>query len=58
MKAGDFLFVSWQLTINPKTGEFPEGGVKEQAHQGFKNIKSILADAGFNFTNVVKKSYY
>lgn len=43
-----------QLPINPKTGEFPEGGVKEQVHQVFKNIKSILADQGLDFTNVVK----
>ncbi len=39
-----------QLPINLKTGEFPEGGV----HQVFKNIKSILADQGLDFTNVVK----
>lgn len=52
IKAGDFLFVSGQLP--KKTGEFPKGGVKEQAHQVFKNIKSILADKRIGFSNVVK----
>lgn len=33
---------------------FQKGDLKEQAHQVFKNIKSILADQGLDFTNVVK----
>ncbi len=54
VKAGDFLFVSGQLPINPETGTFPIGGVKEQAYQVCNNIKSILADQGLDSTNVVK----
>lgn len=54
IKAGDFLFVSGQLPIDPETGAFPDGGVKEQTYQVFINIQHILADQGLDFTNVVK----
>lgn len=54
IKAGNFLFVSGQLPIIPETGLFPEGGIVEQAHQVFINIKNILADQGLDFSKVVK----
>lgn len=48
------LFVSGQIPIDPSTGEFVAGGIKEQTAQSFKNIKAILAEAGLTIDNVVK----
>lgn len=52
--AGDTVYVSGQLPINPSTGEFAEGGIKEQARQSLSNIKNILAEAGMTMQQVVK----
>lgn len=41
-----FVFVSGQLPIDPATGKFPEGGVKEQTRQSLKNLFAILNEAG------------
>jgi len=49
-----FIFVSGQLPINPQTGEFPKGGIKEQTQQSFENIKAILKEAGLTTANIVK----
>jgi len=54
IEANGMLFVSGQLPIDPITGEFPEGGIKEQTQQSFKNIKAILAEAGLTTDNIVK----
>ena len=52
--AGDTVYVSGQLPINPSTGEFAEGGIKEQARQSLNNITNILAEAGMTMQQVVK----
>lgn len=57
IQAGNILFVSGQLGINPITGRFAEG-VKEQTLQVFKNIKAILAEAGFEIGDVVKTTVF
>ena len=54
VEANGFLFISGQLPINPRTGAFPEGGIKEQTKQSFLNIKAILTEAGLTMDNVVK----
>ena len=54
VRAGDFLYVSGQVPIDPKTGAVVEGGIQAQAHQVFKNLKAILEAAGMSFDNVVK----
>ena len=48
------LFVSGQLPIDPATGAFPEGGVKEQTRQSLTNARAILEMAGLGLENVVK----
>ena len=57
IQAGNILFASGQLGINPITGRFAEG-VKEQTLQVFKNIKAILAEAGFEIGDVVKTTVF
>lgn len=54
IEANGMVFVSGQLPVDPATGEFAPGGVKEQATQSLTNIKSILAEAGLTMDNVVK----
>ena len=42
IEANGFVFASGQLPIDPATGNFPEGGIKEQTRQRLTNAKSIL----------------
>ena len=52
------LFVSGQLPIDPATGAFPEGGVKEQTRQSITNARAILEMAGLGLENVVKTTVF
>lgn len=54
VEVNGILFISGQLPIDPSTGAFPEGGIKEQTAQSFANIKAILAEAGMTTDNIVK----
>lgn len=54
IEANGMLFISGQLPIDPSTGDFPVGGIKEQTLQSFKNIEAILAEAGLITNNIVK----
>ena len=52
------VFVSGQLPVNPATGAFPEGGVKEQTRQSLLNASAILGEAGLGLGNVVKNTVF
>ncbi len=52
------VFLSGQLPIDPATGAFPEGGVKEQTRQSLLNIAAILGEAGLGLGNVVKTTVF
>lgn len=52
------IFVSGQLPIDPATGAFPEGGVKEQTRQSLTNARAILEAAGLSLANVVKTTVF
>ena len=58
IEANGTIYVSGQLPINPATGEFAEGGIKEFTAQSLTNIKNILAEAGLTMANVVKTSVF
>lgn len=58
IRTGDFLFASGQLGVDPATGEFVAGGVKEQTEQVFGNIKAVLAQAGLSLQDVVKTTVF
>ena len=53
VKAGNHIFVSGQLPINPETGEMPSD-IKAQTRQSIANLKAILEEAGGSLDNVVK----
>ena len=52
------VFLSGQLPIDPATGAFPEGGVKEQTRQSLLNVAAILREAGLGLGSVVKTTVY
>ncbi len=52
--AGQTIYVSGQLPIDPATGNFPEGGIQAEARQSLTNIKNILAEVGLTMKNVAK----
>jgi 2-iminobutanoate/2-iminopropanoate deaminase len=58
IQAGDFLFASGQIALDPATGEIVSGGIEAQAEQAMKNAAAILAEAGLSFDNVVKTTVY
>ncbi len=58
IEANGTIYVSGQLPINPATGEFAEGGIKELTAQSLTNIKNILAEVGLTMANVVKTSVF
>ncbi len=58
IEANGFVYASGQLPIDPATGAFPEGGVKEQTHQSLLNAQAILREAGLELTNVVKTTVF
>jgi 2-iminobutanoate/2-iminopropanoate deaminase len=58
VKAGNLLFVSGQISINPKTNEFDNDNIEIQTEQVLKNIKAILEAGNSSLENVVKVTIY
>lgn len=58
IEAGGTVYVSGQLPIDPATGAFAEGGIKELTRQSLTNIKHILEQAGLTMGNVVKTTVF
>lgn len=56
VQAGDYLFVSGQIPLDPETGVIVEGGIEAQAHRVFKNLSAILDEAGLDFSAVIKST--
>lgn len=54
IEANGFIYASGQLPIDPATGAFPEGGIKEQTRQSILNAQAILKEAGADLSNVIK----
>ena len=58
VKAGNLLFVSGQVPIDPATGDLVSGDIAAQTHRVFQNIGQILAAAGASFDAVVRSTVY
>lgn len=52
--AGELIFLSGQLPLDPETGRFPSEDVAEQTAQSLQNIRAVLAQAGLTLDAVVK----
>jgi 2-iminobutanoate/2-iminopropanoate deaminase len=58
IKAGNLLFLSGQIPLDPATGNLVEGDVEAQTRQVFANIGAILEAAGASFDAVVSATVY
>ena len=58
IQVGNLVYTSGQIPIDPATGVFVEGGIKEQTRQSLTNIKAILEEAGLTLSNVVKTTVF
>src|ERR1700679_761227 len=58
VKAGGFLFLSGQVALKPETGELANATIIEETEQVMQNLKAVLAEAGLNFTHVVKTTIF
>jgi 2-iminobutanoate/2-iminopropanoate deaminase len=56
--AGDLVFVSGQLGIDPESGQVVEGGIVEQTARTMKNLAAILAEAGSSLDDVLMTSIF
>ena len=58
VKAGNFLFISGQVAIDPSTAEMKNASLQEEAVQVMKNLSAILTEAGYGFSDVVKTTIF
>ena len=58
VEAGNTLYVSGQVPIDPKTGKLVDGSISEQTEQVFINISAILEAARYSFSDVVKSTVF
>lgn len=56
--AGDLLFVSGQIPINPKSGELVTQDIEAETRQVLDNVDAILKAAGLGFANVIKSTIF
>ena len=58
IKAGNFLFASGQIALDPATGNLVNATINEEANQVMNNIAAILKEAGAGFNNIVKTTIF
>ncbi len=58
VRAGNLVFASGQIPIDPETKEFVSGGVAEQTEQVLKNLKAVFAAAGIGLDQIVKTTVF
>jgi len=56
--AGDFVFCSGQIPLDPATGKLVEGDIEAQAERVLANVAAVLAAAGSSLARVVKTSVF
>ncbi len=58
IKAGNMLFISGQIAINPATGNLVQESIEDETHQVMNNLKAILKEAGCSFDHVAKTTIF
>lgn len=58
IEVNGFVYASGQIPIDPETGQFVEGGIKEQTRQSLTNAQNILKEAGTDLSHVVKTTVF
>ena len=56
--AGQLLFLSGQIPLDPATGKLVDGGIAEQTHRVMSNLREVLTAAGSSFDNVVRTTIF
>jgi 2-iminobutanoate/2-iminopropanoate deaminase len=56
--AGDLVFASGQLGVDPESGEVVKGGIVEQTEQVMKNLSAVLEEAGSSLANALMVSIF
>jgi 2-iminobutanoate/2-iminopropanoate deaminase len=58
VRAGNLLFISGQICLDPATGQLKNADLQEETHQVMHNLKAILQEAGATFSNVLKTTIF
>jgi len=58
VQAGNLLFISGQVAMNPATGNIEATDVAGETEQVMKNLKALLTEAGYDFSHVVKTTIF
>ncbi|MGE5217330.1 MAG: RidA family protein [Chloroflexota bacterium] len=58
VKVGEFIYVSGQIPLDPKTGDVVEGGIAVQTGRVMENLKAVVEAAGSSFDRVVKATVF
>jgi len=58
VRAGELIFASGQIPIDPVTGEFVPGGIAEQTEQVLRNLSAVFEAAGVTMNQVVKTTVF
>ena len=58
IQVGNLVYTSGQIPIDPATGAFAEGGIKEQTRQSLLNVQAILKEAGTSMEKVIKTTVF
>jgi 2-iminobutanoate/2-iminopropanoate deaminase len=58
IQAGNFLFLSGQIPLDPKTGELVKGDIRQQTRQVLENIKGVLESQKLGMEDVVKMTIF
>jgi len=58
VRAGDFLFISGQIPLDPRTGRMVEGDIRDKARRVIDNLKAVARAAGGDLARVVKVTVF
>ena len=58
IQVGNLVYTSGQIPIDPATGAFAEGGIREQTRQSLTNVQAILEEVGLTMGSVVKTTVF
>jgi 2-iminobutanoate/2-iminopropanoate deaminase len=58
VRAGDWIFLSGQIPLDPASGELVPGGIEAQTRQVMRNLRAVLAAAGLDFAALIKTTIY
>ena len=58
VRAGNLLFLSGQIPLDPATGALVVGGIEGQTRQVMRNLRAVLQAAGLDYADLVKTTIY